>query len=101
MQRRSAGDQIDKEALETLGRAGPKHDREWEARQRKRGVVATYRGIPPELQERIKEIAHEHQVKIGDVARRFLEYAVQAYDAGDLELKAVVVSTTKSLYPDD
>ena len=100
MARRRAGNQVDKEALETLGRAGPKHDRAWEEQQRKRGVVATYRGIPHELQDRVKEIAHKHEVNIGDVARRFLEYAVRAYDVGDLELEAVMVSTTKSLYPE-
>lgn len=98
MARRSTGDLVGKEAAEVLG---GKRKRDWEAQQRERGVVATYRGIPPELQERIKAIAGEHQVNIGDVARRFLEYALAAYDAGDLELQGKVIEQRKSLYPDE
>jgi len=85
MARRSTGDLVDKEALDVLG---AKRDRGWEAEQRKRGIVATYRGIPPELQDYIKTVASEHGLKVGDVARRFLEYAREAHDAGDLELQA-------------
>jgi len=79
----------------------PKRSRDWEGEQRKRRIVATYRGIPPELQDRIKHIAKTHQVNIGDVARRFLEYAAAAYEAGDLELESVVLSTKRTLFPDD
>ena len=85
MARRKSKDLADKEALDILG---ARRNRDWEAEQRKRGVVATYRGIPPELQDRIKAVASELGVNIGDVARRLLEYALDAYDAGDLELRA-------------
>ena len=85
MARRKCKDLADKEALDILG---ARRNRDWEAEQRKRGVVATYRGIPPELQDRIKAVASELGVNIGDVARRLLEYALDAYDAGDLELQA-------------
>lgn len=98
MARRSTGDLVDKEAVDLLGK---RRDRSWEAGQRKRGVVATYRGIPPELQERIKAVASEHQVNIGDVARRFLEYALEAYDAGELQLQAVSETPKRTLYPDE
>jgi len=101
MERRKLGDQADKEALDTIARAGPKRDRSWEAEQRDRGIVATYRGIPPDVQARIKAIACEHQVNIGDVARRFLEHGIAAYESGDLDLEPVTVSTKKSLYPDE
>jgi len=87
--------------IEALDVLGPKRDRTWEAEQRKRGVVATYRGIPPELQDRIKAVAGEHQVKIGDVVRRFLEYALEAYDAGELALQAVPEPPKRTLYPDE
>ena len=98
MARRSTGDLADKEALDVLG---AKRDRGWEAEQRKRGIVATYRGIPPELQDRIKAVASELGVNIGDVARRFLEYALAAYDAGEIDLRASIVSIKRTLYPDE
>ena len=86
--------------IEALDVLGPKRDRAWEAEQRKRGVVATYRGIPPALQDRIKAVASEHGVKVGDVARRFLEYALEAYAAGDLQLQAVPETPKRTLYPE-
>jgi len=101
MGHRSIGDQIDKERIEALSQRPAKRDRAWEQGQRSRGVVVTYRGIPGELQARIKEIAGEHGVKIGELARRFLEYALDAYDAGALELATVDVVTKRTLYPDD
>jgi len=76
-------------------------DRSWEAEQRERGLVVTYRGIPQELHERVKEIAKALHVNTGDVARRFLEYAIEAYEEGSLQLDAVVISTKRTLYPDD
>ena len=101
MSRRSLGDQVDKDALDTLTRRAPKRARSWESEQRGRGVVVTYRGIPSELQARIKEIAGEHGVKVGELARRFLEHAIDAYAAGDLVLEPVEVTRKATLYPDE
>lgn len=78
----------------------PSRKREWERDQRASGHVVTYRGIPRALQERIKEIAEAHRVKVGDVARRFLEHALDAFEAGELELTPGVVGRRYSLYPD-
>jgi hypothetical protein len=97
MARRDPFEQIAHEAAQVLH--GPKRDRDWEARQRKRGIVATYRGIPAELQERIKKIAAEHHLNIGELARRFLEYGAAAYDAGELELKPTLSEGKVTLYP--
>ena len=80
------------EAVDVLSQRPTKRDRSWETGQRSRGVVVTYRGIPRELQERIKAIASEQGIKIGELARRFLEYALDAYDAGDLSLDPVEVA---------
>jgi hypothetical protein len=78
-----------------------RRDRSWEAKQREQGVVVTYRGVPRDLHEQVKEIAKALHVNTGDVARRFLEYAIEAYQEGELELQPVVVSTKRSLYPDE
>ena len=58
--RRSLGD------LDIPG-VGPRRNRDWEEAQRKQGIVVTYRGIPRELHDRIKEIAAEHGYKVIDV----------------------------------
>jgi len=99
MGRRKLGDQVNGDVIDVLAHAPPKRDRGWESEQRGKGVVVTYRGIPAELQARVKEIAKEHGVPIGELARRFLEYALDAYDAGDLELSPVEVVKKSTLYP--
>lgn len=78
---------------------GERRKRTWEAEQRAKGNVVTYRGIPPELREQIKAIAVAHHVKIGEVARRFLEHGLEAYQSGDLELRAVEIVLKATLYP--
>ncbi len=99
------GDQItpQEKANDFMDRSAPgrpratKRDRSWERRQRQ----VSYRGIPVELQERLKEIAQQHQVTVGDIARAFLEYGIDAYDAGNLALEARQVTAKRTLYPDD
>ena len=98
--RRHIEDQTNSEALDVLSRRPAKRDRSWEAGQRGAGVVVTYRGIPAELQGRIKEIAGEHGVKVGELARRLLEYGLDAYESGELQLDAVTVTTKRTLYPE-
>lgn len=97
-ERRKLGDQAP-EALDTIGKRQPKRRRSWEAGQRAAGDVVTYRGIPAELQARIKAIAGENGVTIGELARRFLEHALADFDAGELPLDAVDVLTKRTLYP--
>jgi hypothetical protein len=80
-----------------------KRNRDWERKQRDRGVVATYRGIPSGLHETIKRVAKTLSVSVGDVARAFLEHGLAAYEAGDLELepqfKITRAGTNFTLFP--
>jgi len=90
------------EAVEVLARrpSRARRNRSWEARQRKAGVAVTYRGIPPDLQKRLKRVAEEHSVPVGEVARRFLEHGLDAYEAGELVLRPVLVPGRLTLYPE-
>jgi hypothetical protein len=61
--------------------------------------MASYRGIPPELHEALKEIAAELEVTVGEVARVFLEYGLKAYEAGDLALDPKPLPSKFTLFP--
>jgi hypothetical protein len=61
-----------------------KRDRTWELRTYAGKVV--YRNVNPHLALRVKELAGDLQVREGEVARRLLEYAMQAYAEGELNL---------------
>lgn len=83
-----------------LGRAViKKRDRSWEAKNA--AVTATYRPIPPELQAAIKDVAGENMVRVGEVARLFLEHALREYQAGRLKLSPQLRASKYTLYPDD
>lgn len=47
---------------------------------------AMYRGVDPHLALKVKQTAGQLLVPVGDVARALLEYGLNAYAAGDLEL---------------
>jgi len=74
-----------------------KRNREWEAQQAR--VTVTYRGIPPELNARLKLVAEELEVPVGDVVRAFLERGLAAYEQGDLLLQPRLRIGRKTLYP--
>jgi hypothetical protein len=61
-----------------------KRDRSWEKGHQNQKVV--YRGVDPKLALRVKEIAGESEVPEGEVARFLLDYALRAYESGDLDL---------------
>jgi hypothetical protein len=61
-----------------------KRNRQWEKEHNSRKAV--YRGVDPRLALRVKELAGEFEVREGEVARFLLEYALRAYDEGDLDL---------------
>ena len=61
-----------------------KRNRHWEKEHNSRKVV--YRGVDPRLALRVKKLAGEFEVREGEVARFLLEYALRAYDEGDLDL---------------
>ncbi len=60
--------------------------RQWE--QRRLQQKAMYRGVDPHLAFRVKQIAGNLLVPVGEVARALLEYALRAYACGELELEA-------------
>lgn len=76
-----------------------KRDRSWERAQRKAGLVVTYRGIPPDVQEQVKKIADDLGVPVGEVVRRFLEFGLESYRAGTLSLQPVFAAYRRTLYP--
>lgn len=92
---------IGEEPIEILARrpSRARRDRSWETEQRKAGIVVTYRGIPPDVQGQIQRIANELGVPVGEVARRFLEFGIEAYQAGDLPLQPVFAAYRRTLYP--
>jgi hypothetical protein len=61
-----------------------KRDRHWEKEHLSHKAV--YRGVDPKLALRVKEVAADIQVGVGEVARFLLEYALGALSRGELEL---------------
>jgi hypothetical protein len=61
-----------------------KRNRSWEKEHQSQKVV--YRGVDPKLALRVKEIAGDSEVPEGEVARFLLDYALRAYESGDLDL---------------
>lgn len=59
-------------------------DRAWEKKHQDQKVV--YRGVDPKAALRVREIAEELNVPAGEVARAFLEFGLDAYSRGDLDL---------------
>jgi hypothetical protein len=76
-----------------------KRDRSWEKEKRQAGEVATYRGVPPALQEEIRGIADNLQVPIGEVARALLEQGLADYKAGNLHLERRLRTGKYTLFP--
>ena len=59
-------------------------DRTWERKHQGEKVV--YRGVDPKTALRVRQIADELCVPNGEVARALLEYGLDAYSRGDLNL---------------
>jgi hypothetical protein len=76
-----------------------KRDRSWEKQARQELGQVTYRGVPVELRDEITRIASELHVTTGEVARAMLEYALQAYLNGDIDLNPVLFDGKLTLYP--
>jgi hypothetical protein len=60
--------------------------RQWE--QTRLQQKAMYRGVDPQLALKVKQVAGDLLVPVGEVARALLEYALRAVAAGELELEA-------------
>ena len=61
-----------------------KRNRQWEKQHQNQKVV--YRGVDPKLALQVKSIAGDLLVPAGEVARAVIEYALRAYEQGDLDL---------------
>ena len=71
--------------FESLPVAAPRErDRTWERKHQGEKVV--YRGVDPKTALRVRQIAGELCVPNGEVARALLEYGLDAYSRGDLNL---------------
>jgi hypothetical protein len=70
---------------ETIPVATPRRrNRQWEKEHL--NDKATYRGVDPKLALRVKTIAADLLVPSGEVARAVIEFALRAYEAGELSL---------------
>ncbi len=74
-----------------------KRDRSWDRKHNR--SVASYRGIPPELQAEIKQVADDLGISPGEVARAFLEFSLTAHRRGDLRLNPVPAAAKMTLFP--
>ncbi len=74
--------------------------RAWMAADRERGFVAiSYRHIPAELRDEISRIAQQElHVTTDEVARAFLEYALEAYRNGEMKLNPQLVPGRFTLF---
>lgn len=76
-----------KSILDSLRAEPPKkRDRSWDNARSQ--FVATYRGIPKDIQDMIKEIAAELEVKTGDVARALFEFSLESANRAELVFEA-------------
>ena len=74
-----------------------KRNRNWE--KANNNLRATYRGVPEALIENIKEIAANLQVNTGDVARAFLEFGINCFEEGEIQLNPKLKAQRMTLFP--
>ena len=85
---------------DTLRVASPrKRNRHWEKEHQSQKAV--YRGVDPKLGLRVKALAANLFVPEGEVARCILEYAMRAYEEGELNLepRPNPLRMRRTLYP--
>lgn len=101
MPRRKISEQVGEEPVDVLARRPSKaeRNRSWERDQAKEVGIATYRGIPRKLNARLVAVARELGVPVGQVARLFLEFGLEAYERGDLVPAPVLVAGKYGLFP--
>jgi hypothetical protein len=72
-----------------------KRDRRWEQEH----PVTAVRGLPPALVEELRRVATQLGVSKDEVIRAFLEYGLQAYRNGALNLNPELKVGKLTLYP--
>lgn len=70
--------------------------REWE---KNHPNPVSFRNFPHDLRDQLVEIAKEHGVRVGEVARRFTEYGLNAFESGEIDLDARLEDGRLTLYP--
>lgn len=85
---------------ELFGKRKSERKRKWEQEQREQKGYVSYRGVPQELHERLKGVADKLGVPVGEVARAFLQFGLDAYERGDLELSPTPVQPKNTLFPE-
>lgn len=75
--------------------------REWDRRARHTQgfCVVTYRFIPLELRDTIRQIAEDHAVTVDDIARLLLEYALGAYENDEISINPTLQKGRLSIFP--
>lgn len=72
--------------------------RPWD--ERNRAGQVSYRGIPPEILQGVRDMAQQLNVSVDDAARACLEYGLSAYQAGELILRPEIKSVRMTLFPE-
>ena len=69
-------------------------------RKRRNGNApkVSYRGIPPETAQQIVRFAELSVIPVGELARRLLEFGIEAYQSGKLAAETYAVVTKNTLY---
>ena len=73
-------------------------NRDWERDRRANAV--SYRGIPPEVQTGIKEIATQLDVSAEEVARAFLEFGLMAFHNREIAIQPHPKGRLMTLFPE-
>ena len=91
---------IQKQPLDLIPTAQPrkKRSRKWE--QAHRAETVTYRGVPREYQEWIEELSDSLSVPRDEVVRALLEFGVQQYRCGQLQIYAYPKAQRMTLFPE-
>ncbi len=72
--------------------------REWERSRRANAV--SYRGVPPEVQAGIKEVAASLDVNAEEIARAFLEFGLMAFHNGEIQIQPHPKGRLMTLFPE-
>lgn len=75
-----------------------RRSRDWERSRRENAV--SYRGIPPEIQTGIKTVAAEIEVNAEEVARAFLEFGLNAFRNGEIQIQPHPKGRLMTLFPE-
>lgn len=73
-------------------------NREWE--RSRRANTVSYRSVPPELQTEIKAVAADLEVNAEEIARAFLEFGLNAFRNGEIQIQPHPKGRMMTLFPE-